>query len=133
MRYDLKGCSMELPREKFIALTIGAPALLLIGAYFIFYAPRLSQIERAKKETQALRLQISQSQDAVAQLKAIPSKPKEEIKLESVLPESALLRLSGILWDSTSPHAIVNDMVVGIGEKIENYVITDIRQDRVVL
>lgn len=43
------------------------------------------------------------------------------------------LTLSGILWDQISPHAIVNNMVVGIGEKVENYTITDIRQDRVIL
>ena len=41
--------------------------------------------------------------------------------------------LSGILWDATAPIAMVNGQMVGVGDTIEGYRVTEIRIDRVVL
>lgn len=41
--------------------------------------------------------------------------------------------LSGILWDKESPKAIINNNIVGIGDKVDGNTLVDIRQDRVIL
>ena len=43
------------------------------------------------------------------------------------------LELSGILWDATQPVVIINGTMVGVGEEIEGYRVTEIQQDRVSL
>lgn len=41
--------------------------------------------------------------------------------------------LSGILWDAESPSAVINNQVVGVGERLDRWQVTEIRKDRVVL
>lgn len=41
--------------------------------------------------------------------------------------------LSGIVWDSAFPSAIINGKIVGIGEEIVGHIVTDIQKDRVIL
>jgi hypothetical protein len=41
--------------------------------------------------------------------------------------------LNGILWDETAPIAMVSGQMVGVGDTIEGYRVTEIRIDRVVL
>lgn len=41
--------------------------------------------------------------------------------------------LTGILWDNRSPKAIIDDSIVGIGDKWGNNTVVDIKQDRVIL
>jgi len=43
------------------------------------------------------------------------------------------LKLDGILWDKKAPRAVINDVIVGAGDKIGNIIIREIRQDRVIL
>lgn len=43
------------------------------------------------------------------------------------------LSLSGILWDTQNPLALINGMTVKVGDKVRNYIITNIEQDKVVL
>jgi len=42
-------------------------------------------------------------------------------------------RLSGILWDKKSPQAVINDEIVKVGDKIDDYTINAIEKDRVIL
>ena len=43
------------------------------------------------------------------------------------------LNLSGILWDKTSPHAIVNGTVVSVGEEVNGFKVLEITPAKVVL
>ena len=43
------------------------------------------------------------------------------------------LRITGILWDEEVPKAIINGLIVEIGEKLGANTIADIKQDRVIL
>lgn len=43
------------------------------------------------------------------------------------------LSLAGILWDETRPLAIINDVVVGVGDVIEGYFILNISPDTILL
>ncbi|MDD5565487.1 MAG: hypothetical protein PHG31_01130 [Candidatus Omnitrophica bacterium] len=46
---------------------------------------------------------------------------------------SSVIVLSGIFWDGSYPMAIVNDAVITIGDTVDGYLVTDIRQDKVIL
>ncbi len=48
-------------------------------------------------------------------------------------PNSSALHLEGILWDPKSPAAVVNDQMVGVGDSVGSWKVTEIRQDRVLL
>lgn len=41
--------------------------------------------------------------------------------------------LSGIVWDQKLPKAIIDDVIVGIGEKVGDNTIIDIQKDKVIL
>lgn len=43
------------------------------------------------------------------------------------------LKLTGILWDEESPQAVINNRILGIGDRIGNNEILDINQDLVIL
>lgn len=43
------------------------------------------------------------------------------------------LSLTGILWDPKTPQAIINDTVVGVGDRISDQTVTEIDSDKVVL
>jgi hypothetical protein len=50
-----------------------------------------------------------------------------------VEPEVPKFTLNGILWDEKTPKAIINDTIVGIGDKINGRTIIEIREDSVIL
>lgn len=41
--------------------------------------------------------------------------------------------LEGIVWDSRSPTAVINNKIVGLGGQIKGYTVVDIQKDRVIL
>jgi hypothetical protein len=43
------------------------------------------------------------------------------------------LILNGVLWDENEPAVIINDEILGIGDKIGLYTIVDIQKDKVIL
>lgn len=43
------------------------------------------------------------------------------------------ISLQGILWDPKSPAAILNNEVVGVGERVGSWEVTEIRQKEVTL
>jgi len=45
----------------------------------------------------------------------------------------ATLSLSGILWDKSRPLAVINGKIAKVGDRVDNSVIVDIKQDRVIL
>lgn len=50
-----------------------------------------------------------------------------------VRADSAGFTLSGIVWDSEKPRAIINDKIVSIGAGIGGYTVIEIKTDRVIL
>ena len=50
---------------------------------------------------------------------------------KSVIPVAS--GLTGILWDKENPKVIINDQVVGIGDKVDGKTVIDIKQDKVIL
>ncbi|MBU0759919.1 MAG: hypothetical protein KKC66_04200 [Candidatus Omnitrophica bacterium] len=43
------------------------------------------------------------------------------------------MSLTGILWDDVAPLAMINDNLIGIGDKIGEYTVAEIKKDRVIL
>lgn len=43
------------------------------------------------------------------------------------------LSLEGIVWDEKEPKALINNVVVGIGDEIGGNTVVDIKQDKVIL
>ena len=43
------------------------------------------------------------------------------------------LRLEGIVWDNQSPKAMINDKIIGVGEKVGNYTVLEITPGSVTL
>ncbi|MBU4590249.1 MAG: hypothetical protein KKG01_04930 [Candidatus Omnitrophica bacterium] len=41
--------------------------------------------------------------------------------------------LTGILWDDSSPLAMINDNPIAVGDKISGYTVVEIRKDRVII
>ena len=65
-------------------------------------------------------------------------RPEPEQKIQpTILPQplakSDRFKLTGIIYDSKNPKAIVNDMIVKVGDMIEDAKVSDIGQDKVVL
>jgi hypothetical protein len=44
-----------------------------------------------------------------------------------------LTGLTGIIWDEKSPRAIIDDIVVGVGERAGEKTVVEIKKDRVIL
>lgn len=51
---------------------------------------------------------------------------------QGMIAESSF-RLLGILWDIKTPQAIINDTIVGVGDIIEGYRVTDVQKNKVIL
>jgi len=58
-------------------------------------------------------------------------KSEEELEVPRELPVEP--RLEGIAWNPRSPFAFINGNVLGIGDKIEGYTLTEIEKEKVVL
>ena len=52
---------------------------------------------------------------------------------EAVADPFADLNLSGIIWDKNRPLAIINDQLVGEGDRINNTIVEDITKETVLL
>lgn len=59
--------------------------------------------------------------------------PFTRIQTISVEKEISGINLSGIIWDTKNPKAIINGKIVGIGTKINENTVVDIKSDRVIL
>ena len=57
----------------------------------------------------------------------------EEPRLEPDMLDGQLVDLEGIAWSESEPFALLNGKVVGIGELIRAYRVTEIQRDRVTL
>ena len=54
-------------------------------------------------------------------------------KIKNICKLQLIVSLSGIVWDKNTPSAIINDIIVKIGEEIKGHMVIDIKQDRVIL
>ena len=120
-----------------IVLGIGAILSLIYG---------ISTPSRGKKST-ASGVQEAITQDSMAQNanKIVPTarraKKTEFTTWErnpftpsgTLSTSTSALTLGGIMWQKVNPKAMVNNEIVGIGDKIGEYKVTDIKKDHVVL
>ena len=51
----------------------------------------------------------------------------------SAINRAVDMELNGILWDTEAPQAIINEDIVGIGDRVRGNIIVDITQDTVIL
>ncbi|UCD54789.1 MAG: hypothetical protein JSV93_04510 [Candidatus Omnitrophota bacterium] len=66
-------------------------------------------------------------------LKTIPVVAPAPVAQPAPLPSSAKLALDGIMWDEKNPKAMVNGRLMGIGDKIGEYEVIDIKKNKVTL
>lgn len=66
---------------------------------------------------------------------AKPTQPIAAISTPAIVPEQAIpvpqFIVSGMIWNSRKPAAIVNDQVVAIGDQISNWAVSQITKDGV--
>jgi hypothetical protein len=55
------------------------------------------------------------------------------LKEESDGQKTSQRMLNGIFWDEGNPKALINDMIVGIGDQIGQHTVIDIKQNYVIL
>lgn len=51
----------------------------------------------------------------------------------SAVKEDQELKLEGVNWDTASPMAVINGLILTVGDEINGKTIIDIREDRVIL
>jgi len=56
----------------------------------------------------------------------------EEIPVEEIIPESKIV-LNGIFWNKKKPGALINDEVVGIGTRLNNFTVINISPESVMI
>lgn len=59
--------------------------------------------------------------------------PFNAVPIISIQRSSSSPHLNGILWDKNSPMAIINNVVVKIGDRVSDKVVIDIKQNEVIL
>ena len=57
-----------------------------------------------------------------------PRDPEEGSSEKVILIESPTLKISGLVWDSEQPQAIVNNAIVSMGDQIEGWTVTVINE-----
>ncbi|MBF0618948.1 MAG: hypothetical protein HQL19_02145 [Candidatus Omnitrophica bacterium] len=98
-----------------------------------------SEIFPERKELVALLAEDSSDHDVIADADwgaRAPFYAGSEVKAPLSLPESSLRKLpelSGVLWHEEKPCALLNDRAVGIGDRVDGFIVKEIRQDRVIL
>jgi hypothetical protein len=102
-------------------------------------SPKAVQMGREKASTGEIETAAAPSPDRMirrqAQRNYSASLPWSRDPFGRGSAEGALngFTLSGILWDSTQPIAIINGQPLRIGEEVDGYRIVEIAQDRVSL
>jgi hypothetical protein len=61
-----------------------------------------------------------------------PIEPRVFVRTAELL-DGQLLDLGGIAWSETGPFALLNGRVVGVGESVRGYLVTEISPQEVVL
>ena len=64
---------------------------------------------------------------------ALERDPFSATRIAKTKESSTELSITGILWDKETPKAIINGVIVEIGERVGVNTIVDIKQDRVIL
>ncbi len=137
-------------KEK-IGLIIGLVVFVLIGDYFftnwinefknknnivVSMAPPIKPKLPASLVLNKTKVESVVTVEAIKQKIRDPflsSKNPKKLKNVTAKKTSAILKVSGILWDEKIPTAIINSKVLNIGDLIENKTVVDIEQNRVVL
>jgi hypothetical protein len=127
-----------MENKKFLLLSGLGLALAASFAYGVF-GPSLKKTPAAAVQAAALGfpdtldgLTVPERQASRTAYKTWGKNPM--VAREAVSgPAVSGFALSGILWDKTKPTAIVNDEIVTRGSRLGDFVVVEIRKDRVVL
>ena len=69
----------------------------------------------------------AQSESTPKQETVVPQPSKQTIKEEPLKPP--VVKISGVIWHSDQPQAIINDQIVKVGDHIEEWTIQKIDKD----
>ena len=72
-------------------------------------------------------------QEAETKDLALERDPFSAARIAKAEESSTDLTITGIVWDKETPKAIINGLIVEIGERLGANTIADIKQDRVIL
>ena len=120
---------------------------VLILVFILAFANSFKSIRKRIKPKEAPQAQAQARPAALSQTAAVsqgPTPAKEEEKLVwgrdpfsgkvySSTERAINLSLSGILWDSKNPQALINSEIVRVGDTLGNYTVIGITKDRVIL
>lgn len=119
----------------------------LIAVCILFWIKTLKGLRKESPLKKALPLAVPSEvgagrKDFALPLKQIPVAEEADLNWGrdpfsgyeySVGPREVNLKLSGILWDDQKPACIINDNIVGKGERVAGQTVVDIRKDKVIL
>lgn len=125
-------------KKKLIVLVVLGVAAVFSLIYGII-TPSSSRRKPRSEPSDARIEQITQSQKVVSILRR-PKRSKYAswgrnpfMLFSAPVKTSIGFHLDGIIWDNRAPLAVINDEVVGIGDKVGTNTIVEIRPDMVVL
>ena len=94
---------------------------------FIARLPKPTAVEPVEEEETPKPMTISLPNPGTIITPYVEIKPIQEIaKVEPVKPPK--MNITGLVWNTDLPQAIVNDKVVSLGDTVDGAVITDIRE-----
>ncbi|MEI8350174.1 MAG: hypothetical protein WCI77_08480 [Candidatus Omnitrophota bacterium] len=59
--------------------------------------------------------------------------PFTRSQIANTAKEDSSINLSGIIWDTKNPKAVINGEILSVGEKVKGNLIVEIRPDKVIL
>lgn len=119
----------------FIALTISQSASYAIDnnysdSYFRNpFKPQLPQRKQVSKPSPEAAKKSIKKKKTQAQKKAATSKHILKQSVEAIPQEPPLMVISGLVWNSERPQAIVNNQIIDVGDKIETIQVVAIRKE----
>ena len=90
---------------------------------FKTYLPEKEEIPSPAKIDELKKVEEEKKKQAAKKEKtSVPSKVKEQVKIEPPKPTiiAPKLEISGIVWNTERPQAIINGKVVAIGDKVSD-------------
>jgi hypothetical protein len=102
-------------------------AIVIVSIYALFFSPLINELKVKSHECLAIETKLQAVRQALATSSSVVSILPEK-------PGSPLsLNLSGIFWDEQAPQAIINEKIVGIGDRVRGITVVEIKDDRVIL
>jgi len=121
--------------KKLIILAILGTLAVFSLFYGIFTPPKIRRPPQVKESDIQLERKVPLSEEPILTKRVAKRTNYASWGRNPFTPKaiSTATGLTGILWDDKIPKAIINDNVMGIGDKVDGKTVIDIQRDKVIL